>query len=227
MNILAFDCASSILSVALSSNDVTSRIEIDGGLHHGESIIGVSDQLLSKAGLKPSDLDLVACMQGPGSFTGLRIGFAAAKGMALALNIPYLSVPTLDCMAFSHSNWPGTVLPVIDAKKKMLFTALYNNGKRTSDYLELDILEINKRIESLGPALITGNDSFILENLYKENQIQVPHNLTIDKSFYSGYADVLLEKAKGIYIINKKGDTPDSGPLYLRKSDAELKLIQN
>ena len=121
MNVLAFDTATSVLSVALSSNDGTLNIEIDTGLHHSEMLIEVTNELLNKANLKPQDLNLVACMRGPGSFTGLRIGFATAKGIAASLNIPFISVPTLDCMAFSHSVWPGIVVPVIDAKKKMFF----------------------------------------------------------------------------------------------------------
>ena len=153
MNILAFDTAAEIFSAGLLLNNQEPinkeeryYLEIIKGEKHSELIMGAADTLLNMAGISKNQLEAVACMKGPGSFTGLRIGFAAAKGLALALGIPILTIPTLDCMAFSCSFWPGIVLPVMDAKKNCLFTALYRCGKRISDYLDTGMEELIKTI---------------------------------------------------------------------------------
>ncbi|MDR2797784.1 MAG: tRNA (adenosine(37)-N6)-threonylcarbamoyltransferase complex dimerization subunit type 1 TsaB, partial [Treponema sp.] len=147
MTIIALDTATSILSVALVSGAFSAQkeqwyFEIDAGQRHGELLMEVSDQLIKTAGIKPGDVDLVVCMKGPGSFTGLRIGFAAAKGMALALKIPLLTVPTLDCMAVSCSLWPGMVIPVMDAKKQCYFTAFYRKEQRITEYMDVTPAQI-------------------------------------------------------------------------------------
>jgi tRNA threonylcarbamoyladenosine biosynthesis protein TsaB len=181
-------------------------------------------------------------MKGPGSFTGLRIGFAAVKGMALGLNIPWAALPTLDCMALPHSSWPGFVLPVIDARKKSFFTALYKNGSSgpagvaaqelLTGYLDIDAGCIGRLVaQYMGnekiPVLLTGPDGELLNNQLKDflpddlfPLIHVDHHLCGGR----GYARELLEiGVKQNLPEQKKGD-PAEGPLYLRKSDAELNL---
>ena len=162
MNILAIDTATSILSIAVSSAEGIRHFEVDAGLRHSELLMDLADMVMKTAGLEASDLELVACMRGPGSFTGLRIGFAAAKGMALALGIPLVSVPTLDCMAAPCAVWPGLVIPVIDAKKHRFFTALYRGGQRLTEYLDAEPDEIARAIKSAaihhaGPQAGTAN----------------------------------------------------------------------
>jgi tRNA threonylcarbamoyladenosine biosynthesis protein TsaB len=130
--ILALDTATAILSAALSAGDRYWYREAGAGLTHSELLLDMVDALFKEAALKPEDLEAVACMKGPGSFTGLRIGFAAAKGMALALDIPLIACPTLDCLAYPWLIWPGLVIPVLDAKKGRFFSALYAGGARIS-----------------------------------------------------------------------------------------------
>ena len=85
MNILAIDSAWDVLSAALAIGDETFFIEIDAGLRHSELLMECADTLCKTAGISPTDLKMVACMKGPGSFTGLRIGYSIAKGIAMAL----------------------------------------------------------------------------------------------------------------------------------------------
>ncbi|GHV74475.1 hypothetical protein AGMMS49940_17770 [Spirochaetia bacterium] len=219
MNILALDTAGAVLSLALSSGTEVWYFEMDGGLRHGELLMDGVDRLLTGAGMEPADLECVACMQGPGSFTGLRIGFAAAKGLALALGIPLVSVPTLDCMALPPAAWPGPVLPAMDAKKDRFFTALYSNGVRESDYLDASPAEI--------AGMISGTEDPVLLSGPAAEQLRDSINaLTgdrrrffIDPSGKRGKARELLD------IITKRGilaQNAEAGPLYVRKSDAEL-----
>ena len=125
MNLLAIDSATELLSAAVAAGESRYLFEADAGPRHSALLLEVIDMLLNKAGLRPGDLEGVICMKGPGSFTGLRVGYAAAKGICLARNIPLAALPTLDCMAWPCSFFPGLVVPLIDAKQNRFFTAFY------------------------------------------------------------------------------------------------------
>jgi tRNA threonylcarbamoyl adenosine modification protein YeaZ len=99
MNILAIDCATEILSVALEIGNGEKSImsaNIDAGHSHSERLLPVIEDLLKQANIAPADIDLFLCQRGPGSWTGLRIGFAAVKGLAFAFGKPYISIPSSD-----------------------------------------------------------------------------------------------------------------------------------
>jgi tRNA threonylcarbamoyladenosine biosynthesis protein TsaB len=231
MRVLALDTATSILSIALSAPP--SRLwyfEMDAGLKHSESLMEGVDMLLKIAGLGPEDLELIACMRGPGSFTGLRIGFSAGKGLALARGLPLVSVPTLDCMAYSHAAWPGLVLPVIDARKGRYFTALFQGAARISPYMDAEPGEIGallSRGSGAGPLLITGPDAYILRKELETVFSSVghfPERMVVDPRYNTGKGKELLEIAEKKFILEKENDV-FKGPEYLRKSDAELTFI--
>jgi tRNA threonylcarbamoyladenosine biosynthesis protein TsaB len=222
MRIIALDTATAVLSLALSTEKGQWYWEIDAGLRHSELLMDAADLLLKAAGLKTEDLELAACMKGPGSFTGLRIGFAAAKGLALALGIPMVSVPTLDCMALPYSAWPGLVLPVIDAKKGRCFTALYRGNKRLSGYMDAGPETILPLLPRDTPLLLTGPDADMLRPGIGE---AIPETLIfVEPHRKRGNARELLELAQEYDILKIEGQEYVSGPLYLRKSDAELGL---
>jgi tRNA threonylcarbamoyladenosine biosynthesis protein TsaB len=190
------------------------------------------DGLFKTAGLKASDLDAVACMRGPGSFTGLRIGYAAAKGLSLSLGIPFVTAPTLDCVALPHSVWPGLVLPVMDAKKGRFFAAFYRGGKRLTDFLDADPqtlaaaglgLSPDKNSGSFeAPLLLTGPG---VELLYPELSDRFPKVITKTVNYFDGRSLELLEIVRNNGILQMM-EVENSGPLYIRKSDAELNLIK-
>jgi tRNA threonylcarbamoyladenosine biosynthesis protein TsaB len=187
------------------------------------------DRLFKTAPIKPADLELAACMKGPGSFTGLRIGFSAAKGLSLALGIPLAAVPTLDCMAYNLSVWPGIVLAVMDAKKGCFFAAFYRHGKRLSGYLDAPPALIRGEWEAVRlspgePLILTGPGTPLLleklENPEESGKTVVSSLFSRDPAFKRGRALELLEIIRQYDIINS--EDAYSGPLYLRKSDAEL-----
>ncbi|MDR2101265.1 MAG: tRNA (adenosine(37)-N6)-threonylcarbamoyltransferase complex dimerization subunit type 1 TsaB [Treponema sp.] len=226
MNILALDTATPILSVALSAGGGRYYMEIDAGQKHSEILMDGINDLMKRAGLSPEDLGGVVCMEGPGSFTGLRIGFAAAKGLALALGIPMGAVPTLDCMAAPLSPWPGIILPAMDAKKHAFFTALYRGAERISGYMDIDVPSIAAKItEARGegqniPLLLTGPDGDILKEKLCPHIPEIP--IYLDPGYRRGRARELLEITQKCLIIEKGGGFVFDGPRYLRKSDAEL-----
>ncbi|GHV95318.1 hypothetical protein AGMMS50293_16380 [Spirochaetia bacterium] len=225
MNILAIDTAVSVLSVALSAGDDVWCFEADAGLRHSELAMDSVDLLFKKAGLEPGELSGVLCMGGPGSFTGLRIGFSLAKGMALALGIPFVPIPSLDCMAHPFSCRPGLVIPVIDAKKSAFFCALYSGGRQLCPGMDA------------GPALIAQTITGALESLPGEKQVLLtgpdaeklypllPEGLaSLAGGALKGYARTLLDIAKKCKIFDNCDTDWFSGPEYIRKSDAELNL---
>jgi len=226
MNVLALDSADQVLSAALTNGKGTWYLEIDYEIHHSEFLMEITDMLCHAAGLLPNKLNMVACMKGPGSFTGLRIGFSTAKGLSMALGIPFVSIPTLDCLAFHLSVWPGIVIPAIDSKKNCFFTALYQNGVLLTDYMDVSaetlVLELKKHNNKA--FILTGSGAELLKSRLAA-QIS-PEQIILDPQYRKGRARELLEiiktdKIKTDKIVSLNNE--DSGPLYLRKSDAELK----
>ncbi|MDR2864935.1 MAG: tRNA (adenosine(37)-N6)-threonylcarbamoyltransferase complex dimerization subunit type 1 TsaB [Spirochaetaceae bacterium] len=242
---LAIDCATEILSLALAVNmspdaaDLREKtkiysMHIDAGKSHSELLFVVIDDLLKTAKLESRDIDLFVCQRGPGSWTGLRIGFSAVKGFALALDKPYLSIPTLDCMALSvpEADFEGIVLPVLDAKQSRFFWAIYENGKRQTDFLDSAPETISPRITHGKDIWLTGDAAQLLLPRLKESleshysscgahPESVPR-IFLDPHFRKGWAEGLLNYlVKNPIIINKK-ESVSSVPIYLRKSDAEM-----
>ncbi|MDR1319391.1 MAG: tRNA (adenosine(37)-N6)-threonylcarbamoyltransferase complex dimerization subunit type 1 TsaB [Treponema sp.] len=224
MNLLAIDTAASVFSAALGTDRGVWHFETDSGMRHSELLLDTVDMLMKKSGLVPSDLDGVLCMRGPGSFTGLRIGFAAAKGLALSLGLPFSAFSTLECGAHAFSVWPGLVVPVIDARKNAFFYALYSGGQRLCPDTEAAAPEIARSINAAvsGPrenrVLLTGPGA---ETLYRELPGPSPF-ITVNPEFRRGNALFLLEIAKNVDILNNS--YVNAGPEYIRKSDAELNL---
>ena len=228
MNILAMDTADQIFSVALETGENRWYLEIDAGSRHSELLMEGVNWLHDKAQIKPSELNLIACMKGPGSFTGLRIGFSAAKGIAVALGIPLITVSTLDCLAYPHSLFPGIAVPAIDAKKDCFFTAFYREGKRLCDYMDSSTETIVKELEKTclspsEPIILTGCGA---ELLYSRITALSPaileheNSIRIDPVSRSGRARELLDIVKKTKLSGH--NEIDNGPVYLRKSDAEL-----
>jgi len=228
MNILAIDSSSNTLSVVLETETQMFHDEIDKVYGHSEYLMECADALCKSAGIRPSDLSMVACMQGPGSFTGLRIGFSTAKGIALALGIPLIAVPTLDCIAHSFSTQPGLILPLLDAKRSCFFAAFYRNGERLTDFLDTHPVELIKIMQKImisvdEPVLLTGAGAKLFYSHLEaspQEDFSITKNINLDNKFASGRAIELLKIAKNDKL--NMTSVIDGAPVYLRKSDAEL-----
>ena len=227
MNIIALDSSTEVLSVALAVENEVFYSEVDAASRHSELLMECADNLCKTASLSPANLNMAACMKGPGSFTGLRIAYSAAKGLSLALGIPIKAVPTLDCIAHSYTAWPGIIIPAIDAKKGSFFAALYRGTRRLSGYLDAPPETI---AELIGKSLFFPEECVFLtgpgaELLFSRlTAFSNPGQIVIDPLFKKGRARELLEIAKSDIVIN--ADDLNSGPVYIRKSDAELVRIK-
>ena len=126
MNILALDTAGKSAGVAILADDrLLYECYLEVGLTHSETIMPLVDGAFRMTGLKPRDIGLYAVTAGPGSFTGLRIGLAAAKGLALPCNTPCAAVSTLEALANQHTG-QGTVITALDARRSQVYWAAFD-----------------------------------------------------------------------------------------------------
>ncbi len=215
-NILAVDTASSMMSLALKKEDSWFEQTIDDGLKHSETLMNTIISLLEQADMKREELELLVCSEGPGSFTGLRIGMSTIKGLAFGLGIPHSAVVTTDYLAAGYDYFPGAVVPVLDARKKRFFSAVYDRGKQVSPARDLTEDEIFELVKDYSTILFTGPDCGMINKEYREG-------ICIDGNGRSGRARQLL--TLGLSRFQKEGPLPDDyGPLYLRQSEAEIAL---
>ncbi|MFA5853368.1 MAG: tRNA (adenosine(37)-N6)-threonylcarbamoyltransferase complex dimerization subunit type 1 TsaB [Spirochaetales bacterium] len=213
MNILVFDTSTDILAVGVAKDNGSMKLSAESGFRHSETLLPAIEGCLSESGLELKDIELIACTSGPGSFTGLRIGMSTAKGLSLALGIPWVGVPTLDCIAFGHEKPGCMTVPVLDARKNRLYAALYRGGRRVSEYLDISIAQLLALLDGEEEALFIGPDAeifadyalerpgFIIETDNPENKLRG------------------LSTLAELHYKEKGGASDDEGPLYLREPE--------
>lgn len=215
MNVVAFDTSTEILSVGLRTDSGYFETTIAAGLRHSEYLLPALDHLVSISECG-RHFDLVACMRGPGSFTGLRIGMATAKGIAEGSGCPLVAVSTLDALSDGYEFFDGTVVPVIDARKQRVYAALYRGGKRLSDDLDVAPRDLLERLNGIEPVLLTGPGAPLLAALASSDS-----RFHLDPRASSSRASALLRL--GEKQFREAGPLPpDGGPVYLRESEARL-----
>lgn len=126
MKILAIDSSGMTASVAITEDDkLTAEYTVDYKKTHSQTLLPMLDEVKKMTELDLSSLDAIAVAAGPGSFTGLRIGSATAKGLAEALNKPIIEVPTLDAMAYNVFGCEDVICPMLDARRGQVYTGFY------------------------------------------------------------------------------------------------------
>jgi len=223
MNLLAIETAASILSVAVLKNKEIFVSETIAGTKHSELVMELIDVLMKKAALEPKDLNGILCMGGPGSFTGLRIGYSIAKGLALSLSIPFAPVPTLECIVNNERFKQGITLAVIEARKNACFNAFFKDGNRLSEDKDSELSQITDEIAQYvkdGEKItLTGYGANVL---YETLPDEFKANITlVDEN--EGYAKELIAIAESKNLFsNDCTANLYSGPEYIRKTDAEI-----
>jgi len=189
------------------------------GFSHSRTLLTMTKSLLKNLEIKPSDIGLMAVAKGPGSFTGVRIGVSAVKGLAWGLDIPVCGVSTLEAMAYQTLVKPGVLIcPVMDARRNQVYNALFkwNNGKpeRQSEdrAISIEDLKVELRNYSAMPLMLTGDGIAICN----------------DSSLFSSFGDmpepIRYQTAYGVALAalnHKPIPAVDLEPLYLRPSQAE------
>ena len=219
MKILGIDTSSSSLSVAVMDDDLLKgEFTLNHKLTHSEQMMPLLDSLLSHLELKMSDIDLIGVSVGHGSFTGIRIGVAAANAMAMALDIPVVGISSLEAMAYTAGETAYTIVSTFDAQRDRFYFNAYRFENSELKALEAeDVLEkedLIKKLESYDKVLLLGDAVFINEEL--------PLNVKKAKRAVRYVrASSVCELAHRNYLLGKTGFAV---PVYLRKSQAEIQF---
>ena len=229
MLILAFETSAKAASaVLLDGNKLLAESYQNTGMTHSQTLMVMAEDMLKQCGTTASDVDAVAVAEGPGSFTGVRIGVAAAKGFAWGREIPCYGVSTLEAMAESLGIYDGYVCPVMDARRSQVYNALFevNRGKivriREDRAISLDDLaEDVKNLEK--PVFLVGDGSNLCYNTLLE---RVP-SLVLPPEHR------MHQRAVGVGLIAAReltagvpGDAASLTPNYLRLSQAERERME-
>ncbi len=151
MKILAFESTAKVASVALTEDErLLALYQSDSGRTQSEVLLPMAEHILKTHGLTVDDLDLLAVTQGPGSFTGVRIGVATVKGLACGKNIPCVGVSTLHALAENLRHMRGMVCAVMDARRSQVYTALFRADGETVQRITQDsAMAIEELLDSL------------------------------------------------------------------------------
>lgn len=149
-NILAFDTSTEHLGFGVKTSEGFWQISVDAGLKPSEHLFKYLETLLDMASLEPAAVDLLICASGPGSFTGLRIGFAAARGFSVVKNIPICAVSLIDVLGHHERSWPGPCVCLIDGKKQRYFGRIFNQGQAISDTFDLSAQDLKAYLKEQG-----------------------------------------------------------------------------
>ncbi len=126
INILAIEAAAKTAGAAvLSKGEILAEQSTNGALTHSETLMPMVRRTVEASGLWKEDLHLIAVTVGPGSFTGLRIGAATAKGLAFALAVPIMPLCTLEVLAYGAAGFSGLLIPMMDARRSQVYAAIY------------------------------------------------------------------------------------------------------
>ncbi|HAV43481.1 TPA: tRNA (adenosine(37)-N6)-threonylcarbamoyltransferase complex dimerization subunit type 1 TsaB [bacterium] len=225
MKILGLETSTAILSLAIIDEeelivDYTRNL----GLHHSKELMPSIAEIIEENGLTIKEIEGLSVSIGPGSFTGLRIGLATARGLAQSLNIPLAGIPTLDGIAFNLLFSNSVVCPILDARKGEVYAALYRMDGRggmekLTNYLVLPPERLITLIER--PTLFLGNGLKVYGDLLKDALREQAH-FPPDHFGIPGAANIAHLGLREI----KEGRIKDLSsilPLYLRKSEAEIK----
>lgn len=224
MLILAFETSAKAASVALlEEGKLLGEAYQNTGLTHSQTLMVMAENLLSQCGKTVADVTDVAVAAGPGSFTGVRIGVAAAKGFAWGRELPCYGVSTLESMALGLGAWQGYVCPCMDARRSQVYNALFyvNKGTvtRVCEDRAISLAELGEELKKLEePIFLVGDGSNLCYNTLLEsvpNLVLPPEHRMHQRA--GGVALAALEKIRA----GESGDANALTPNYLRLSQAE------
>lgn len=224
MKVLGIDTSSNVASVSVTDEDVLiGEFVINHPKTHSQKLMPLIKSLFESLEISLEEIDLVAISKGPGSFTGIRIGMSAAKAFSQALDIPIVSVSTLDTLAFNDLREDRLIVPIMDARRSETYTCIYeySNGelKRITDEMAISIEELAKKIKELNKASIFMGDGVKVFKDYLLENLENVEIASIDKRMQRASSVAVLGKIK--YEKFGAEDLYEIEPNYIRKSQAE------
>lgn len=227
MKILALDSSGLVASVALVEDDtLVAEYTMNYKKTHSQTLLPMLDEIKKAVELDLETLDAIAVAAGPGSFTGLRIGSATAKGLGLALNKPLIGVPTLEALAYNlYDTAPGTlVCPIMDARRKQVYTGVYafenHNLITIKDQAALPMDELIRELNSLErPVIFFGDGVPVFRDMIAE-RCQVPYSFA--PAHLNRQRAGAVAALGAVYYKEGRTQRPEEHqPEYLRVSQAE------
>lgn len=242
MKILAIETTGLFASVAvIDENQNIWDAQSDRKLSHLENLVPMIEKLLENCELKLGDMTHIAVSEGPGSFTGIRIGMATAKALAQALDLPMISVPTLKSFAWNVPDFDGLICPVFDARREQIYAGAYywqeescyqaipDRAYYGQDFLaKIDTFDPDKKRK----IMLLGDGIDIISEVVDAWEIRTNRkSLKGDSSVILAQDNFKLQKASSVaklaYILYEEGNVKnfaDLQPVYLRKPEAERRL---
>lgn len=225
MKILGIDSSGMVASVALVQDDIlVAEYSANYKKTHSQTLLPMLDEIVKMTEQDLTGLDAIAIAAGPGSFTGLRIGSATAKGLGLALDKPIISVPTCQALAYNLWGTDKVICPIMDARRNQVYTGIYEfmSGelKALREQEAMDIHELTGILNGMGrPVIFTGDGvpvfhDIILEELNAGCQFAPAHMNRQRAGAVAALGARYFEQ--GIYE-----SADEHSPVYLRKSQAE------
>ena len=235
MKILGIESSGMVASVAVLEDErMLAEYTIDHKKTHSQTLVPMLDEIKNMIELDLSEIDAIAVSAGPGSFTGLRIGSATAKGLGLALKKPIISVPTIEAMAYNLCESEKLICPIMDARRGQVYTGIYGYQEEIrKTYLEQCLLmmeDLAEKINKIGQSVIFLGDGVPVFREKIAELIKVPY------SFAPAHKNRQRAGALGTlamqYYIEENGSlggghvqtAEEHRPDYLRPSQAEREL---
>jgi len=228
MKILGIDTTTRFLCLGIYNDTKIYEYNLDVGRRLSSLITPTIKRVLDALGWQIKDIDYFACGLGPGSFTGMRVGIATVKGLAFSLNKPVAGISTLDILARNAGITATFVIPIVDARRNLIYCSIYRNKfgqlTRIKPYMLLTIDEFLKKIKIKGNAVILGD----AVNLYKQKILMHMKNITVlDKDYWyprgRNIIDLAIER-----INSKKVDSASEiKPVYLYPKECQIKSLVN
>lgn len=224
MKILSVDSSSVSASVSITENGITlAENFINNGLTHSKTLMPMVEKTLKDGGISIKDIDLFAIANGPGSFTGVRIGIASVKGMADALAKKCVAVSTLEAIAEPLKDKDYIACAVMDARCNQVYTAIFENGKRLCedkavliDELGVELKNYNKKVVFIGDGSVLCYEK--LKDIVTDISVADENIRYIHASSIGRLAEDKIENGE------EPTDSAKLVPYYLRLPQAEREL---
>ncbi|MCR5583902.1 MAG: tRNA (adenosine(37)-N6)-threonylcarbamoyltransferase complex dimerization subunit type 1 TsaB [Lachnospiraceae bacterium] len=223
--ILAIEASGLVASCAIATEEkIIGEFSLNLKLTHSQTLLPMVDEVVKRTGTDLNEIDAIAVSGGPGSFTGLRIGSATAKGLGLALNKPIVAVPTTQTIAANIFGFEGVIVPLMDARRSQVYTGIYRNNAEgftvVRDQMAVSIDEIIDTVNEIGePVIFLGDGVPVFREMICE-KIKVkaqfaPANNSVQR------AGSLAVRALDMFQRGLFVPAADHVPDYLRLSQAE------
>ena len=225
MKILALDSSGIVASVAVVEDDtLLAEYTVNYKKTHSQTLLPMLDEIVKMTELELESVDAIAVAAGPGSFTGLRIGSATAKGLGLALKKPLVAVPTVDALAYNLYDAQGLICPIMDARRKQVYTGIYRFEEHQLMTLKeqwaAPIEELLEELNQRGEMVIFLGDGVPVFRELIAEKLQVPYSFA---PAYMNRQRAAVVGSLGIcyYREGKFETAAEHKPDYLRISQAE------